>query len=124
MRGNPKLVIEAEQVYKTKKNPNGMFVARLIMVPKEDQNLDLVLVIQNTKTKKIIYRQDLVTTENHYISFRLARGDMEWISNNTVAVWDKLGHKLVEVSAATGKENYRISNEHCSAYREDKVEPN
>jgi hypothetical protein len=36
MRGNPKLVIEAEQVYKTKKNPNGMFVARLIMVPKED----------------------------------------------------------------------------------------
>ncbi|AIM33680.1 hypothetical protein DF16_orf05265 [Bacillus thuringiensis serovar kurstaki str. YBT-1520] len=32
--------------------------------------------------------------------------------------WDGLGHQLVEVSALTGKENYSISDEHCSAYRE------
>lgn len=30
MRGNPKTVIEKEQVYKTKKNTNGKFVARII----------------------------------------------------------------------------------------------
>jgi hypothetical protein len=95
-----------------------MFIARLIMVAKEDNNLDFVLVIQNTKSKKIIYREVLVTTENHYISFRLARGDMEWISNNTVAIWVKLGHKFVEVLAVTGKENYRIYDEHSSKYRE------
>lgn len=33
-------------------------------------------------------------------------------------VWDSLVHKLVEVAVLTGRENYRISNEHCSAYRE------
>lgn len=117
MRGRPELKIEAEKIYKTKKNPNGMFVARIIQIPK-DENLDFVLVIQNRTNKQIIYKKVLVTTNNDYYSFRLARGNLEWVSLNAVAVWDNLGHKLVEVSALTGRENYRISDEHYSAYRE------
>jgi hypothetical protein len=35
-----------------------------------------------------------------------------------VAVWDGLRHKLVEIGALNGKENYRMTDEHCSAYRE------
>ncbi|MCM3737043.1 hypothetical protein M3215_14860 [Bacillus cytotoxicus] len=117
MRGRPELKIEAEKIYKTKKNPNGMYVARIIQIPKEEK-LDFVLVIQNRKNKQITYKKVLVTTNNDYYSFRLARGNLEWVSLNVVAVWDNLGHKLVEVSALTGRENYRISDEHCSAYRE------
>ncbi|HDX9577256.1 TPA: hypothetical protein ROX88_000741 [Bacillus pseudomycoides] len=117
MRGRPELKIEAEKIYKTKKNPNGMYVARIIQIPKEEK-LDFVLVIQNRKNKQITYKKVLVTTNNDYYSFRLARGNFEWVSLNVVAVWDNLGHKLVEVSALTGRENYRISDEHCSAYRE------
>lgn len=30
MRGKAELKIESEKVYKTKKNPNGMFVARIL----------------------------------------------------------------------------------------------
>lgn len=37
MRGRPEIRIETEKVYKTKKNPNGMFVARLIQIPKEEK---------------------------------------------------------------------------------------
>lgn len=118
MRGKPELIIQSEKVYKTKKNPNDMFVARVIQIPKEGEKLDFVLEIQNRKNKQIIYREVLVTTDNWYYSFRLARGNIEWVSLNTVTVWDWLGHKLVEVSALTGKENYRISDEHCSAYRD------
>lgn len=117
MKGRPELVIETEKIYKTKKNFNGMFVARIIQIPKEGEMLDFVLVIQNRKNKRITYREILVTTENWYDSFRLARGNIGWVSLNTVTVWDWLGHKLVEVSALTGRENYRISDEHCSAYR-------
>ncbi|EZP77540.1 hypothetical protein H839_07894 [Parageobacillus genomosp. 1] len=117
MKGRPEIKIETEKVYKTKKNPNGMFVARLIQIPKEEK-LDIALVIQNRKNKQIIYKEVLVTTDNHYHSFRLARGNIEWVSLNTVALWDGLGHKLVEVTALTGKENYRISDGHCSAYLE------
>ncbi|GED18171.1 hypothetical protein SAMN04487909_101263 [Aneurinibacillus migulanus] len=114
MRGRPEIKIETEKIYKTKKNPNGMFVARLIQIPKEEK-LDITLVIQNRKTKQIIYKEVLVTTDNHYHSFRLARGNIKWVSLNTVAVWDGLGHKLVEVTALTGKENYRISDEHYAS---------
>lgn len=119
MKGRPELVIETEKIYKTKKNSNGMFVARIIQIPKEGEMLDFVLVIQNRKNKRITYREILVTTENWYDSFRLARGNIEWVSLNTVTVWDWLGHKLVEVSALTGREIYRISDEHCSAYRKN-----
>ena len=118
MRGKPELKIEVEKIYKTKKNSNGMFVARIIQIP-QGENLDFVLVIQNRKNKQITYKELLVTTENYYSSFRLARGTLEWVSLYTVAVWDNIGHKLVEVAALTGKENYRISNSHCSAYREN-----
>jgi hypothetical protein len=118
MRGRPELKIEAEKIYKTKKNPNGMFVARIIQIPKEEEKLDFVLVIQNRKNKQITYKEVLVTTDNDYYSFRLARGNLGWVSLNAVAVWDSLGHKLVEVAALTGRENHRISDEHCSAYRE------
>lgn len=114
MRGRPEIKIETEKIYKTKKNPNGMFVARLIQIPKEEK-LDITLVIQNCKTKQIIYKEVLVTIDNHYHSFRLARGNIKWVSLNTVAVWDGLGHKLVEVTALTGKENYRISDEHYAS---------
>lgn len=117
MRGRPNLKIEAERVYRTKKNPNGMFVARIIQVPKEEEMLDFILVIQNLKNKQVSYKEVLVTTDNWYYSFRLARGNLEWVSLNTVTVWDNLGHKLVEVAALTGRENFRISDEHCSAYR-------
>ncbi|WP_243526913.1 hypothetical protein [Bacillus pseudomycoides] len=117
MKGKPELKIETEKVYKTKMNSNKMFIARIIQMPREEK-LDLVLVIQNRKNKRIIYREVLVTTDNDYYSFRIARGNIQWVSLNTVAVWDSLGHKLVEVSATTGKENYRISDEHSSAYRE------
>ncbi|WP_409289800.1 hypothetical protein [Peribacillus sp. SCS-37] len=116
MRGRPELKIEVEKIYKTKKNPNGMFVARIIQIPKEEK-LHFVLVIQNRKNKQITYKEVLVTTDNDYYSFRLARGNLEWVSLNTVSVWDRLGHKLVEVAALTGREKYRISDEHCSAYR-------
>jgi hypothetical protein len=118
MRGRPELKIETEKIYKTKMNPNRMFVARIIQVPKEKEMLDFVLMIQNRKNKQVSYKEVLVTTENWYNSFRLARGNLEWVSLNVVAVWDSLGHKLVEVAALTGRENYRISDEHCSAYRE------
>ncbi|KAB2493423.1 hypothetical protein [Priestia endophytica] len=118
MRGKPELEIKTDKVYKTKKNSNGMFIARIIQVPKEEKMLGFILVIENLKKKQIYYEKLLVTKENHYYSFRLARGDLKWVSLNTVAVWDNLGHKLVEVSAPTGKEFYRISDEHCSAYRE------
>ncbi|MGN4426028.1 hypothetical protein ACTFQN_19665 [Bacillus cereus group sp. MYBK30-1] len=118
MRGKPELKIESEKVYKTKKNPNGMFVAKILQVPKTEDKLDFVLILQNRKTKKAIYKKFLVTTNNDYYSFRLARGNIEWLSLYTVAVWDSSGHQLVEVSAVTGKENYFISDEHCSAYRE------
>ncbi|MFE6139136.1 hypothetical protein [Bacillus sp. NPDC057893] len=117
MKGKPELKIETEKVYKTKMSPNKMFVARIIQVVREEK-LDFVLVIQNRKNKQISYKEVLVTTDNDYYSFRLARGNVQWVSLNTVAVWDRLGHKLVEVSAATGKEIYRISDEHSSAYRE------
>ena len=118
MRGKPELKIETEKIYKTKKNSNGMFVARIIQIPK-NEILEFVLEIQNSKNKQITYKEVVVTTDNDYFSFRIARGNLEWVSLNTVAVWDRLGHKLVEVAALTGKENYRISNEHCSAYRRD-----
>ncbi|MFP7737748.1 hypothetical protein ACLHDF_31530 [Priestia aryabhattai] len=120
MRGRPELEIETEKVYKTKKNPNGTFIARIIQVPREENMLDFILEIKNPKKKQFSYKRVLVTTENEYHSFRLARGDLTWVSLNTLAVWDGLGHKLVEVAASTGKENYRISDEHCSAYREKK----
>ena len=119
MRGRPELEIEREKVYKTKKNPNRTFIARIIQVPKEENMLDFMLEIKHLRKKELTYRNLLVTTENWYDSFRLARGDLKWVSLHTVAVWDRLGHKLVEVAAPTGKENYRISNEHCSAYREE-----
>lgn len=118
MKGKPELKIETEKVYKTKKNPNGMFVARILQVPKAENKLDFVLILQNKKTKHIIYSKVLVTTDNDYYSFRLARGNMEWSSLYTITVWDQLGHQLIEVSAVTGKENYFISDEHRSAYRE------
>ena len=118
MRGKPELKIESEKVYKTKKNPNGMFVARILQIPKEEDTLDFVLILQNIKTKNITYNKVLVTTDNDYYSFRLARGNIKWSSLYTVTVWDGLGHQLVEVSALTGKKNYSISDEHCSTYRE------
>ncbi|RBW68586.1 hypothetical protein [Bacillus taeanensis] len=118
MRGRPELKIEAEKLYKTKKNPNGMFVARMIQIPKDEEKLDFVLEIQNRKNKQITYKEILVTTDNDYYSFRLARGNVEWVSLYAVAVWDRLDHRLVEVAALTGKENYRISDEHCAVYRE------
>ena len=71
MRGKPELKIELEKVYKTKKNPNGMFVARILQIPKEEDKLDFVLILQNRKTKNIIYNKILVTTDNDYYSFRL-----------------------------------------------------
>jgi len=118
MRGKPELKIESEKIYKTKKNPNGMFVAKILQLPKEEDKLDFVLILQNRKTKKVIYNKVLVSTDNDYYSFRLARGNIECPSLYTVTVWDRLGHRLVEVSAVTGKENYLISDEYCSAYRE------
>ncbi|MEB9502692.1 hypothetical protein P4J13_01740 [Bacillus anthracis] len=118
MRGKPELKIESEKVFKMKKNPNGMFVAKILQIPKEEDKLDFVLILQNKKTKNIIYNKVLVTTDNDYYSFRLARGNIEWSSLYTVTVWDGLGHQLVEVSSLTGKENYFISDEHRSAYRD------
>ena len=111
MRGNPKLVIEKEQVYKTKKNPNGTFVARIIEIPREKELLDYVLIIQNFKTKQIVYDKVLLTSRNTYNFFRIARGEIKWVSLYTVGYWDGLSHKVVEVSASTGKENYLISDE-------------
>ncbi|MEO2075972.1 MAG: hypothetical protein ABGX20_11440 [Bacillus sp. (in: firmicutes)] len=118
MRGSPKLKIDSEKMYKTKKNANGRFGARIIQMPKEEK-LDFVLEIRNLKNKQITYKEVLVTSDNDYFSFRIARGDLDWVSLNTVAVWDSLGHKIVEVAALTGKENFRISDEHCSAYRKE-----
>lgn len=54
MRGKPELKIESEKVYKTKKNPNGMFVARILQIPKEEDKLDFVLILQNIKTKILL----------------------------------------------------------------------
>ncbi|TYR81393.1 hypothetical protein FZC66_05960 [Priestia megaterium] len=121
MRGRPEWKIEHEKIYKTKKNNNGMLVARIIQKPIEDDLLEFSLMVQNRKTKAVLYHQPLVVTGNDYYSFRLARGDIKWVSLYTVAVWDGLGAKLVEVAALTGKENERISNAHCSAYRERDV---
>ncbi|MDF2859208.1 MAG: hypothetical protein K0Q87_5059 [Neobacillus sp.] len=118
LRGKPELKKETNKIYKTKKSPNGMFVARIIQIHNEER-LDFVLEIENSKNKQITYKKVVVTTDNDYLSFRIARGNLVWVSLNTVAVWDRLGHKLVEVAALTGRENYRISNEHCSAYRRD-----
>lgn len=118
MRGKRELKIDSEKIYKTKKNANGTFVARIIQMPKEEK-LDFVLEIKNLKNKQITYKQVLVTTDNDYFSFRIARGNLDWVSLNTVAVWDSLGHKIVEVAALTGKKNFRISDEHCSAYRKE-----
>jgi hypothetical protein len=64
----------------------------------------------------VAYRELLVTTRNDYYSFRLARGNIDWVSLYAMAVWDGLGHKLVEIGAPTGKEIYRITDEYCSAY--------
>ncbi|WP_409295332.1 hypothetical protein V1498_18680 [Peribacillus sp. SCS-26] len=111
MRGNPKLVIEKEQVYKTKKNPNGTFIARIIEKPREKERLDYVLLIQNFKTKQIVYDRVLITSRNSYNFFRIARGEIKWVSLYTVGYWDGLNHKVVEVSALTGKEKYLISDE-------------
>jgi hypothetical protein len=97
MRGKPELKIEKEKIYKTKKNSNGMFLARIVQIPKEEK-LDFVMEIKNLKNKHITYKAVLVTTDNDYFSFRVARGNHEWVSLNTVAVWDSLGHKLVEVA--------------------------
>jgi len=36
MKGRPELEIERGKVYKTKKNPNGTFIARIIQVPKKE----------------------------------------------------------------------------------------
>lgn len=103
MRGNPKLVIDKERVYKTKKNPNGKFVARIIEKPQEKELLDYVLVIQNFNTKQIIYEKVLLTSRNSYNFFRIARGDIKWVSLYTVGYWDGLDHKVAEVSVSTGK---------------------
>ncbi|MEH7298771.1 hypothetical protein [Neobacillus drentensis] len=54
MRGKPELKIETEKSYKTKKNSNGTFVARIIQMPKEEK-LDFVLEIKNLKNKQITY---------------------------------------------------------------------
>ncbi|AIM33679.1 hypothetical protein DF16_orf05264 [Bacillus thuringiensis serovar kurstaki str. YBT-1520] len=51
MRGKPELKIESEKVHKRKKNPNGMFVARILQIPKEEDKLDFVLILQNKKRK-------------------------------------------------------------------------
>ncbi|MEH7504188.1 hypothetical protein V7152_19610 [Neobacillus drentensis] len=48
MRGKLELKMETEKIYKTKKNSNGMFVAGIIQIPKEEK-LDFVLEIQNRK---------------------------------------------------------------------------
>ncbi|WP_434738871.1 hypothetical protein [Priestia megaterium] len=81
MRGRPELEIEREKVYKTKKNPNGTFIARIIQVPKEENMLDFMLEIKNLKKKELSHRSLLVRTENWYFSFRLARGGYR--SNNS-----------------------------------------
>ncbi|MGC9933228.1 hypothetical protein [Priestia aryabhattai] len=82
MRGRPELEIEIERgkVYKTKKNPNGTFIARIIQVPKEENMLDFMLEIKHLRKKELTYRNLLITTENWYDSFRLARGGYR--SNN------------------------------------------
>lgn len=119
MKGKRILRLESTKIYKTKKNANKYFIARIIQIPKDGDRLDFVLEIQNLRTKKICYNEILVSVENWYNSFRLVRGNMEWVSLYTVVVWDRLGHKLVEVSALTGKESYRIGDEHCSTYRDE-----
>ncbi|CAI8758660.1 hypothetical protein EMIT0210MI2_11068 [Priestia megaterium] len=48
--------------------------------------LDFILEIKNLKKKELSYKSLLVTTENWYDSFRLARGDLKWVSLHTVAV--------------------------------------
>ncbi|MGG1680272.1 hypothetical protein ACIFOT_31880 [Neobacillus sp. NRS-1170] len=98
MKGKPEQKIETKKIYKTKKNPDGMFIARIVQIPKDDK-VDFDLVIQNSKSEQITYEEVLVTTDNDYFSFRVARGNLEWVSLYTVAVWDSLGHKLVEVAA-------------------------
>jgi hypothetical protein len=55
-------------------------------VPKEENMLDFILEIKNLKKKELSYKSLLVTTENWYDSFRLARGDLKWVSLHTVAV--------------------------------------
>ncbi|MCM3005121.1 hypothetical protein M3590_14110 [Priestia koreensis] len=47
MRGKPEQRIEVEKVYKTKMNDNGLFIARIIQIPREEEKLDFVLVVQN-----------------------------------------------------------------------------
>ncbi|KLA37113.1 hypothetical protein B4158_0769 [Bacillus cereus] len=98
MRGKPELKIESEKVHKRKKNPNGMFVARILQIPKEEDKLDFVLILQNKKTKNIIYNKVLVTTDNDYYSFRLARGNIKWSSLYTVTVWDGMGWAWTSIS--------------------------
>jgi hypothetical protein len=53
-------------------NANGTFVAWISQMPKEE-TLDFVLEIKNLKNKQITYKQVLVTTDNDYFSFRIAR---------------------------------------------------
>jgi hypothetical protein len=52
LRGKPELKKETNKIYKTKKSPNGMFVARIIQIPNEER-LDFVLEIENSKNKQI-----------------------------------------------------------------------
>ena len=72
MRGKPEVKIHTEKIYKTKKNANGTFVAWISQMLKEEK-LDFVLEIKNLKNKQITYKQVLVTTDNDYFSFRIAR---------------------------------------------------
>jgi hypothetical protein len=76
LKGKPEQKIETNKIYKTKKNPNGMFIARIVQMPIDDK-VDFVLVIQNCKNKQIFYEEVLVTTDNDYFSFRAARGNLE-----------------------------------------------
>ncbi|MCJ7986817.1 hypothetical protein MUB16_27340 [Priestia sp. OVL9] len=55
-------------------------------MPKEENMLDFMLEIKHLRKKELTYRNLLVTTENWYDSFRLARGDLKWVSLHTVAV--------------------------------------
>jgi hypothetical protein len=116
MRGNPKMVIENERQYKTKKNPNGIFVAKLIQKTRENDLLEFVFIIKNLKTKQVVYEKILLTTYNDYFHFRIAQGNIEWVSLYTVGYWDSLGKKIVEVSTTTGKENFILDDNHRSSY--------
>jgi hypothetical protein len=116
MRGNPKMIIESERQYKANKNPNGAFVAKLNQKPREGNLLDFVFIIKNLKSKQVVYEKILITTYNDYFHFRIAQGNIEWVSLYTVGYWDRLGKKIVEVSATTGKENFILGDNDRSSY--------